>query len=479
MMSAPVTARLRFPASRPPVYRPIPMAACTVNAPYVCPGSIALLRLGFVSSSPARSSSHTWPISAAPPPAPSTSAVSHDQNFHRSRGISRTTAPNEGPDGSAACRSAFRAAGTPDDSGAADWADAVWHRNATAASDSSIRDLHVTDLLPSTSTSPLHGDSRPERIRGIRQVGGLERDERRLRDGVQRLRVEGEVVDGELLVPVLQSEANALAEHVADVGGETVAFVEAVRQLLDRRQRRVDGQAVDVARFRMDEVIREADVRLGPELQQIRRGQERVRRVAAGRGPVAGWILELRSRVGLTRLLERLVLFELIRRTERHGRIGHVVGAQREAVGVVGQQTEPAVGPGVAPDEHRTVERDRLHWHDGDGREPVLVAVGQIELPQRRLLADVVERLLVEAGAGAVRVLVLRAQCEQAEAERVRRQLQPVVMRGVEGAKRLLDPFVGVAGTEGGGRARAPRRVDIEELAVETEGAGAMIQRGQ
>src|SRR4051812_2870421 len=58
---------------------------------------------------------------AAPPPTPSTSAVSHDANFHRSRGISRTTAPSEGTDPAGGC------------------ADAVWHSMARSATESTNR----------------------------------------------------------------------------------------------------------------------------------------------------------------------------------------------------------------------------------------------------------------------------------------------------------------------------------------------------
>ena len=83
---------------------------------------------------PRESSSQVCPMRAAPPPTPSTTAVSQEKNFHRSRGISRTTAPSEG--GSA----------VPSDGGGATTvcADAGPHTEATRASDTTIRQLRLT-----------------------------------------------------------------------------------------------------------------------------------------------------------------------------------------------------------------------------------------------------------------------------------------------------------------------------------------------
>ena len=82
-------------------------------------------------------------------------------------------------------------------------------------------------------------------------------------------------------------------DHVARVGRHAVALVVHGRQLRHGRQRGIRRQAVDIRRFAADEVVREADVGLRPELQQIRRRGQRVRVIAAVGRPVSRRIVEL------------------------------------------------------------------------------------------------------------------------------------------------------------------------------------------
>ena len=73
----------------------------------------------------------------------------------------------------------------------------------------------------------------------------------------------------------------------------------------------------------------------------------------------------------------------------------------------------PAVGVFVAADARGGVDLDdRAHHGGADEGEAVAVAIGNVEMAHRRQFADLFERMGVEAIAGALAILVERAQHE-------------------------------------------------------------------
>ena len=121
-----------------------------------------------------------------------------------------------------------------------------------------------------------------------------------------------------LVEPVDEAGAEVRREVVAEVGGRALQRVDDRRQLADRRQRRVGREPVDVLRDRRGcSRTTRGSRSSSQQLQQIHRRGERVRLVGAVGRPVARRVVELRTRVRLPGLLQRVVLLADVLRAER------------------------------------------------------------------------------------------------------------------------------------------------------------------
>ena len=133
--------------------------------------------------------------------------------------------------------------------------------------------------------------------------------------------------------------------------------------------------------------------------------------------------------------------------------------------------------PVIVAHEPRAVHRQvRSEPRDDDGGEAVGREVGDVELTQRHLLADVVKRLFVKSCTDALRVLVHASQRDAVHGGRIHRQAQRVLRRRVESAERFDWPFR--ASTLRGRRpgCRGPRRIEIQRFSREGERTGAFAE---
>src|SRR5437870_2922610 len=108
-------------------------------------------------------------------------------------------------------------------------------------------------------------------------------------------------------------------------------------------------------------------------------------------------------------MLQRAVVLEGIFAPEHEAVLAGRINTDAESPQIVVLQAEGCVRPMFLPDARRRAEAE---WRDGNDlderHQPIAPPIRDVELPQRHLLADVAEDLLVEPLPRPLAVLILQ-----------------------------------------------------------------------